>query len=124
MLIVTQRQIERLDALRLAEFRRVCAAAIRERHSDDAAHLDDGALALLVARTDSRATGEFAIRDEGTRFRIMVLALQHPELAAPEVPPDLVDLMTWPDRPDERKLSMLEARLKSDRSAAPGAARE
>jgi hypothetical protein len=41
----------------------------------------------------------------------MVLALKHPPLAAETVPDDIVDLMTWPDRPAERKFMMLEKRL-------------
>jgi hypothetical protein len=111
MLVITAQQLEKLDAIRLAEFHRVCVRAIRERHAEDAEHLDDGALATLVRKVDGRATGEFGIDDEGFRFKIMLLALKHPPLAAETVPDDIVDLMTWPDRPAERKFMMLEKRL-------------
>jgi hypothetical protein len=98
--------------------------AIRERHAEDAEHLDDGALATLVRKVDGRATEEFGVDDEGFRFKIMLLALKHPGLAAEEVAPEIVDIMTWPDRPNERKLSMLEAYLGSSTQPAPASMKE
>jgi hypothetical protein len=124
MLVITAQQLEKLDAIRLAEFHRVCVRAIRERHAEDAEHLDDGALATLVRKVDGRATEEFGVDDEGFRFKIMLLALKHPGLAAEEVAPEIVDIMTWPDRPNERKLSMLEAYLGSSTQPAPASMKE
>jgi len=111
MLLITAKQLEQLDAIRLAEFHRVCVRALRERHEEDAAGFDDAALLALVKKVDGRATGEFALDVEEHRFKLMVLALKHPILAAEAVPDDIVDLMTWPDRPAERKFTMLEKRL-------------
>jgi hypothetical protein len=54
----------------------------------------------------------------------MLLALKHPGLAAEEVAPEIVDIMTWPDRPNERKLSMLEAYLGSSTQPAPASMKE
>lgn len=118
MLVITRKQLARLDALRCAEFRRVCARAIRDRHADDAEAFDDPLLAEMIGTVDQTATGRFGISAEEQRFRLMVLALRHPELWRQEPPPAVVDLMTWPDRADERKLSMLEAHLKSAESTA------
>jgi hypothetical protein len=111
MLLITAKQLEQLDAIRLAGFHRVCVRALRERHEEDAAAFDGAALLALVKKVDGRATGEFALDVEEHRFKLMALALKHPLLSAESVPDDIVDLMTWPDRPVERKFTMLEKRL-------------
>jgi hypothetical protein len=124
MLVITAQQLAKLDAIRLAEFHRVCVRAMRTRHAEDAEHLDDSALATLVRKVDGRATEEFGVDDEGFRFKIMLLALEHPGLAAGAVVPEIIDIMTWPDRPNERKLSMLEAFLGSQSPEATASMKE
>ncbi len=110
MFQITSRHIEALEAQQAVVFAVRMAAHLREVSPDEVAGLDDAALRSLVERI--RAIGqEWNIVEEPHVERLIELFVGYGELRQSPRPEWLDEIVTFPGRPGEQILRMIEDEL-------------
>lgn len=112
-MIVNQRQIVLLNSARLATFYKICFLDIVSTHGDLVLNTDKNLLQEIIQRQDERVQKDFKIREEKWRYRFMLLSLQYEQLLEYDYSEAILEILTWPDRSAEKKITQLTHHLTS-----------
>jgi hypothetical protein len=85
-------------------------AHLREVFPDEVGEFDDASLSLIISKSCATAA-EWRIEDESHAERFLELLVSFPQLRREPLPAWITEIVTYPGRSGEHKLSRLENRL-------------